>query len=146
VRVVVDTGPLLAAANRRDKAHALAAPIVQGLGRDLVIPTTVLVETDQLVRTRVGANTARSFLDAVSSGSYSVAFLTPGLIKRAVAIDADFADLDLGFVDATVMAIAERHELPIFTFDFEDFRAAAPRRRPWRLLVDEARYVAETDR
>jgi hypothetical protein len=38
------------------------------------------------------------------------------------------------------MAYAERHELPILTFDFHDFRAATPERGHWRLVVDEQRY------
>jgi predicted nucleic acid-binding protein len=58
-----------------------------------------------------------------------------------VAIDARFADLDLGFVDAAVMAFAERHQLPVLTFDFEDFRAAPPARGSWQLVIDETRYL-----
>lgn len=50
MRVVVDTGPLLAAANRRDQAHDLAVALVIELGRDLVIPSPVMVETDYLLR------------------------------------------------------------------------------------------------
>jgi hypothetical protein len=55
------------------------------------------------------------------------------LLRRAVEIDARFADLDLGLTDATVMALAERHDYPILTFDFEHFRAAAPPHGYWRL-------------
>jgi hypothetical protein len=38
------------------------------------------------------------------------------------------------------MAYAERHDLPILTFDFEDFWAAPPEAGGWRLVVDEQRY------
>jgi predicted nucleic acid-binding protein len=34
-------------------------------------------------------------------------------------------------------SIAERHELPIFTFDFADFRATESASGPWRLAIDE---------
>ncbi len=146
MKAVADTGPLLAAANRRDVAHRLAAPLIAGLGRDLLIPTTVLVETDYMLRSRIDTASARAFLTAVASGAHSVAFLTPGLLRRAVELDVRFSDLDLGLVDTSVMALAERHRLPILTFDFEDFRAATPRRGTWRLLIDEARYSKETGR
>jgi len=33
------------------------------------------------------------------------------------------------------MALAERDDLPILTFDFRDFRATQPRRGYWRLVV-----------
>ena len=141
LKVVADTGPLLAAAYRNDPAHELAKPLVTALGRNLVVLDPVLVEADQLLRRRFGPHAARSLLASVVAGDHSVDFLTPGLLRRAVEIDAQHADLNLGLVDASVMAYAERHELPILTFDFADFRAARPARGHWRLVVDEARYA-----
>jgi hypothetical protein len=44
------------------------------------------------------------------------------------------------------MALAERHRLPILTFDFAHFRATRPRRGYWTLVVDEARYAESTGR
>lgn len=140
MRVVADTGPLVAAANRRDRAHRLAAALVTRLGRDLVVPVPVMVETDQLLRARVGGGSARLFLEGLAAGEHDVAFLSAGLLRRAVEIDSRYADLDLGLTDASVMAYAERHDVPILTFDFEDFRATAPARGHWRLVVDESRY------
>jgi predicted nucleic acid-binding protein len=142
--IVGDTGPLVAAANRRDRAHGLAAELVSRLGRDLIIPVTVLVEVDQLLRARVGQSSARAFLTAVGAGEHRVAYLSPALLRRAVEIDRRFADLDLGLTDASIMAFAERHRMPILTFDFEDFRAAPPRRGFWRLVIDEDRYADAT--
>lgn len=140
MRVVVDTGPLVAAANRRDQAHDLAAALVTELGRDLLIPSPVLVETDHLLRTRVGVRSARSFLRAVAAGEHAVGYLTPELLRRAAQIDEHFEALDLGLTDAAVMATAEREQTPVLTFDFEDFRAAPSEQGPWRLVVDESRY------
>lgn len=140
MRAVADTGPLVAAANRRERAHGLAAALVGGLGRDLVVPLPVLVESEQLLRSQVGVRAARVFVRTVASGGHAVQFLTPGLLRRAVEIDERFGDLNLGFTDASVMAVAERYRLPILTFDFDDFRASRPRRGFWRLVVDERRY------
>lgn len=142
MKVVCDTAPLLAAINRRDQAHLLAASLVTELGRDLLIPEPVLVEVDHLVRARVGARAARVFLAEVAAGVHTVVAGTPRLFRRAVDIDAKFADLDLGLVDAVVMAVAERDDLPILTFDFADFRAAPPEGGWWQLVVDEDRYRA----
>jgi predicted nucleic acid-binding protein len=144
VKVVADTGPLVAAANARDEAHALAAALVVELGRDLLIPAPVLAETDHLLRARVGLRSTRLFLSAVAGGAHSVIYLTPELLRRAVAIDARFDALDLGLVDGVVMAVAEREQAPVLTFDFADFRAAPPATGAWALVVDEARYAAAT--
>lgn len=104
----------------------------------------MLVEVDQLLRARVGVRSARSFLEALVAGEHKVVFLSAGTLRRAVEIDARFADLDLGVVDGCVMALAERMRAPILTFDFEHFRATRPARGFWRLVVDEARYADAT--
>jgi predicted nucleic acid-binding protein len=144
VKVVADTGPLVAAANRRDEAHDLAAALVTELGRELVVPDPVIVEADHLLRARLGTRTARAFLDSLVDGEHSVEYLTPGLLRRAVEFDQQYADLDLGAADGSVMACAERHRVPILTFDFEHFRATRPSRGFWQLVVDEARYRQST--
>jgi len=140
LRVLADTGPIVAAANRRDHAHDLAAALVAELGRELVVLDPVIVEVDQLLRARVNRDAGAAFLTALAKGEHVVEFMTQGLVRRASEIDTRFRDLDLGFVDAALMAYAERHDLPILTFDFEDFRAAPPEGGYWRLVVDEKRY------
>ena len=96
----------VAAANRRDQAHALAAALVSKLGRELLVPDPIIVEVDQLLRSRL----------------------------------SDHAALGLGYADATVMAIAEREQLPILTFDFPHFRATQSKHGYWELVIDEHRY------
>lgn len=140
MRVVADTGPLLAAADRADAAHTLAAALVTALGRDLVVPAPVVTEVDQILRARISGVSARAFLGALVAGEHAVEPLTAGLLARAVAIDERFAHLGLGLADATVMALAERDGIPVLTFDFPDFRAAVPAGGTWQLVVDEVRY------
>ncbi len=111
-----------------------------------MVPEPVIVEVDQLARSRVGAHAARLFLAALDAGEHEVAFLTAGVLRRAIEIDRRHGDLDLGLADASVMAIAERRRLPILTFDFAHFRATNPARGHWKLVVDEARYAESTGR
>lgn len=96
------------------------------LGRDLLIPEVVVVEVDQLLRSRVGSHAARLFLQALADGEHSVVNSSPALLRRAGDIDRQFADLEIGYVDAAVMALAERERLPVLTFDFKHFRATRP--------------------
>jgi predicted nucleic acid-binding protein len=84
---------------------------------------------------------ARLFLRSLADGEHSLVFLSPGLFRRAVELDARYADLDLGLVDASVMAIAERRGLPVLTFDFAHFRATQPAAGEWRLVVNESQYA-----
>lgn len=139
-KTLIDTGPLLSAIDSRDTAHAVALPIVTRLRRNSVIPYPVLVEVDHLLSRRSGHAAARSFLKATIGGETEIAYLSTSLTQRAVELDMKYADLNLGFVDTCVMAIAERRELPILTFDFKDFRATESAAGPWRLAIDEHAY------
>lgn len=126
----------------RDDAHELAAALVSRIGRDLLVPEPVAVETDWLLRNRANADAARTFLEELADGVHRRVSLTDALFRRAIEIDRRHGALGLGLVDAAVMAVAEAESAAILTFDFTDFRAA-PRSdgQPWALLVDEAAYA-----
>ncbi|MGH2499994.1 MAG: type II toxin-antitoxin system VapC family toxin [Candidatus Limnocylindria bacterium] len=139
--IVADTGPLLAAADSGDEAHRLGAALIVRAGRDLVVPDAVAAEADSLIRRRVGSPVARAFLASLAAGKPRRVSLPASLLARAVAIDRQYPHLDLGIVDASVMALAEAEACPILTFDFTDFRATRAATGPWRLLVSEASYL-----
>ncbi|HET7054763.1 MAG TPA: PIN domain-containing protein [Solirubrobacterales bacterium] len=143
MKILIDTGPLVSAVDRDDPAHRMASAMLDRLRRSGVVPSTVMVEADHLVRKRVGDEAARRLLRTVARGAHEVAYMSSGLMRRAAEMDDKYADLRLGLVDASVMAIAERHDLPIFTFDFRDFRATESANGPWRLAVDERLYGRE---
>ncbi len=139
--VVADSAPLIAAASRTDAFHLLARRLVAAAGRDLIVPDPVAVEVDWMLRDRVDTSTARRFLGSLVSGALQRMTLPPSLFAEATAIDGMYADLDLGLVDASVMAVAQALDATVLTFDFTHFRAAMPKRgRPWRLMIDEAEY------
>jgi uncharacterized protein len=141
MRVLCDSGPLVSAIDSRDPAHRLSSALVSRLGRGLLVPVAVAVEVDYFVRKKVGASAGRTFLENLRSGVISVAYMTPGLLRRAVEIDAQYADLSLGLTDACLMSYAERHDVPILTFDFRAFRSTRPASGCWKLVVDEGRYA-----
>lgn len=111
-----------------------------------MLPLPVLAETDYMIRRRVGAHSARRLLAAVAAATYEVAQMSPNVLRRAIAFDERYADLDLGLADASVMAVAEYHDLPILTFDFAHFRATKSANGPWRLVVDEHQLAAAVKR
>jgi predicted nucleic acid-binding protein len=104
----------------------------------------VIVEVDQLVRSRVSKAAARLFLEALAAGEHTIAASSPALLRRADALDAQFSALGLGYTDAAVMALAERDRLPVLTFDFQHFRASRPADGHWELVIDEHRYRQHT--
>jgi hypothetical protein len=146
MKIIVDTAPVVAAIHANDPAHEMAKAAMRKLRRSAVLPSPVLVEVDYLIRSRVGASAARAFLKSIVDGTHEVAYVTAGLVRRAAELDQRYADLNLGFVDTCVMAIAERREMPIFTFDFTDFRATESESGPWRLALGEDVFHREIGR
>lgn len=137
--MIVDSGPLLAALNRRDRYHELASGILRQARSRALVPDAVIVEVDIVARRWLGPPAALGFLEAIRTGVHTRVLLDDALWQRAVAIDAAHAELDLGLVDGAVMAVAEERGLPVFTFDFRGFRAVrGPDKGEWPLVVSEA--------
>jgi len=48
--ILIDTGPLVSAIDRRDPAYEMAVTVLGRLGREAVVPSLVVVEVDHLAR------------------------------------------------------------------------------------------------
>ncbi len=97
------------------------------------MPVTVAVEVDYLIRSRVSLTSARAFLTDLDEGPYLLEPVSPDVLARARAIDARYADANLGLVDSSVIAVAERLGADaIATLDHADLRLAGEGR--WSLL------------
>lgn len=111
--------------------------MVNVLGPDLIVLDTVATETDFVLRRWYGEPLGRAFLASLAQGRHGFDVLSPKLLSRASELDSKYADLGLGLVDSSIMAYAERHRLPICTFDYRDFRATKSAHGPWNLLIGE---------
>lgn len=120
--VLLDTGILYAYYDRSDAWHARAAALVRSEQAGLVVPAPVIPEVDHLLGERLGREARAAFYRGLVEGHYFVADLPRELYPRVAELDARFAELELGFVDAAVVAIAEALGLPrIATTDRRDF-------------------------
>jgi len=73
-----------------------------------VIPVSVLPEVCYLLQTRISPAAEQAFMRAVADGEFTTEPLEVEDVARATALMQEYADLPLGFVDATVLATAER--------------------------------------
>ena len=94
----------------------------------LVLPSPILVEVDQLLNARGYAAGLLTVLDNISNGSYRVEDLIATDYLRVRDLCARYEDSDIGFVDAAVLAIAERLGEPkLATLDHRHFSILRPR-------------------
>ena len=128
--LVLDTGPILALLDAGDPDHDRCVSLVEGLGEDLVVPGPVLVEVDYWVVKLLGAEAWTIFVDDVARGAYRLENLDGSDLRRAAELEATYATLDLGLVDASVIALCERLGEPkVATLDRRDFSVVRPRHR-----------------
>jgi predicted nucleic acid-binding protein len=128
VALVLDTGPLYAALDRRDAAHARSRALLERAQEPLVVPSPVLVEVDYWVRKWLGPGAFVAFLADVEAGGYRVENLLPDDYRRVRELCDRYADADIGFIDAAVLAIVERlNEPKLATLDHRHFGMLRPR-------------------
>ncbi|MEH1794428.1 MULTISPECIES: type II toxin-antitoxin system VapC family toxin [unclassified Nostoc] len=123
---VADTGFVVALLNRSDTMHSVVTTVyIQQ--KQILLPQTVLAELAYLVGHNAGIPTVVAFLQGLSASRFSLVALTDQDIIRVAEILDEYADSRIDFVDASVMAIAERYGIKkIFTLDQRDFRLYRP--------------------
>jgi uncharacterized protein len=127
VALVLDTGPILALLDAGDPAHARSVAMVDEVGEDLVVPTCVLVEIDYWTHKLLGQESWEVFVEDIASGAYRLEPLTVEDLLRASELECRYGELDLGLVDASVIALCERlGETKVATLDRRDFSVVRP--------------------
>ena len=123
--LLVDTGVLFALAYRKDAWHARVREYLESRPATLLAPVTILPEVAYLLRHRIGAHAERAFAASLAEGEIAIEHLAHKDLKRTEQLMGVYGAL--GFVDASIVAIAERLKLhAIATTDRRDFSAVRP--------------------
>lgn len=125
--LVADTGPLLAALDLNDRDHGPCRDLLGTTTEEIVVPAPVVVELEWMITTRVGRDEFDDFLDDVERGALRIEPLGGQDYRRVRALVRQYADLPLGFVDASVVAVCERlGERKVATLDRRHFSVVRP--------------------
>lgn len=123
MRVLVDTGPIVALFNRDDRAHAACVAVWKTFRGP--VETVWPVVTEALYLLDGSAMTA--VLDLVQSGALVVRDLGPDDVPRVRELMLKYADTPMDFADACLVRVAERERIrTVFTLDRRGFCAYAP--------------------
>ncbi len=126
--LIVDAGPLYAAAARRDKHHERAIALLSSSPRPLLVPALVLTEVSYLLADRIGAHAELAFARALADGELVVEPVIDSDWSRISELMEQYLDLPLGMVDASVIALAERRKVNVIaTLDQRHFSVVRPR-------------------
>jgi uncharacterized protein len=125
--LVLDTGPIVAALDVGDQDHEACAQLFRARERR-VVAAPVLVEVDHLLTREVGSHAFPALLGAVQRGELDVIELVESDYVRVRELMETYADLRVGFVDASVLAVVERLREPkLATLDHRHFSVMRPR-------------------
>jgi uncharacterized protein len=128
VALVLDTSVLLAALDAADPDHPSCAQLIEETSENLVVPVLVLSELDYWCGERLTTDVWPAFLEDVLNGAYGVESTTQGDLERCRELQRTYADLNVGVVDASVLALAERlGEGKLATLDHRHFATMRPR-------------------
>jgi len=122
--ITLDTSALYALLNRRDRAHTAAVQALEDDPGPYLVPAATLGEIAFLVVERLGIGVLDLLLADLESGAYTLDCGEADL-GRARQLVQRYADLSLGYVDAAVIACAERSGGRVLTFDLRDFGVVA---------------------
>jgi len=124
--IIVDTGGLLQALARTPDLQP-SFPEYQTVltaASRVIVPALVLAEVDCFLRARRVAM-RKLIAEIFDPGTrYEYELPLPSDLVRALELDAKFKELNLGLVDGTVAAVAERRRVyRVLTTDRRDFSA-----------------------
>lgn len=136
MNVLVDSGALYALADRRDEWHERMRGWWQEYRRPLTVPVAVLPEAAWLIGTRLGSRVEAAFIRGFADGDHEVESLAHEDLTRAADLMIAYGDLPLGFVDASIVATAERLDVTtLLTTDRRHFGVVRPAHCPRFRLV-----------
>jgi predicted nucleic acid-binding protein len=124
--LVTDTSVVYAALDPSERHHHRCSEVVTTRS-PIALPAPVFTETSMLSRSRGNTKGVDALLASVIDGSVVVVDLEWGDYVRARQLVGQYADLGLSFVDASVIAVAERlEETMIATLDRRHFSVVRP--------------------
>ena len=134
MRVLVDTGPIVALLNRRDEHHDWARVTAARLDRPLYTCEAVLAEAHHLLSTVHDGSLRLN--DMLGSGRVDVSFRYADQATRVHELMAKYVSVPMSFADACLVTLSEElRDARVFTVD-DDFTVYRRKRnRPLDLLT-----------
>ena len=123
---LLDTSVILASLNVADPAHTACVALLARAEYDLVVPMLCVAEVSHLVNRDLDPAAEAGFLESLSE--LQVESPDAGDWDRIAELVRQYGDFPLGGVDASIVALAERHDIrTVMTLDHRHFRAIQPR-------------------
>jgi uncharacterized protein len=136
--IIVDTGPLVAVADAGDQDHQWCVAMFRAARHPWLVPQTVIAEVCYLLKRERSSKAESAFPRSFGRRDLILAPLTVEDTDRMAELVDTYADLRLGGVDASVVAVAERLNVAtVATLNRRDFMVVRPRHVKTLALIPE---------
>lgn len=134
--IIADTSFIIAHMNHRDSHHRVCLALYQNYRASILVPQSVLAEVGYFLRQAGGNRFLASFLRRLTEMKYDIIPLADADLSRTADLLDQYHDSRLDFVDASIVAVAERLSITrILTLDQRDFRLVRPRHAEYLELM-----------
>lgn len=133
IRILVDTGPLVALLDAGDRDHARCAAAAKRMRGDLLTTWPVITEATYLLAKTPTAQDA--LLSKIGDGAIQMAELTADDVPAIRVLMRKYRTLPIDFADASLVRVAEREGIHrIFSLDSRDFSVYRAGRHPFVIV------------
>ena len=128
MQVILDSNIIYSLMDKDDSSHLKIKSFFQENNDFLyIMPSTIIIEICYLIRTRLSPHLEIKFLEEINQ-DFNLEPIKDTDILRIVEVLKKYDTLDIGYADASIVAIAERLKLnKILTLDKKHFRSLTPR-------------------
>ena len=128
MQVLLDTSAILSLSDKSSVINETVKNLVLNEDHLYIVPSTVIVETCQLLKYRFGAIYEIKFLQEIQLSNFIMETVGFEDIHRIIEILKKYSDLGAGYVDSSIVAIAERLGTnKVITLDKKHFTVMTPR-------------------
>ncbi len=133
-KILIDSGPLIALFNSKDKYHAVSIKFVKNNHSELI--TTLASVTETLHLLDFNRNAQADFLNWANAGAITIEPITLGDFSRIRALMLKYSDLPMDFADACLVFLSEKlniSEIATIDRDFDVYRTKT--KKPFTILL-----------
>ena len=124
---LADTSFVYAVMDRSSREHEQALAFYDGFADPILLPAITLSELAYLINRLGGNRLVVTVIRAIRESQITLVDLTEADYDRVLAILEKYSDSRIDFVDACIMAMAERLNITrVLTFDRRDFGLYRP--------------------
>jgi len=126
--VLLDSGFLFASLNSSEAEHEATIRVLEDIREPIVLPVPAITEVAYLLARDISNEAAADFIASLASTELTLEAPHQEDYSRSAEILRQYSDAKLDFVDALIVAIAERRNINrLLTLDRRDFQLIRPK-------------------